>query len=129
MPGGKYQWPLWVPYELYSKTDYIYGWKAYNEHNGFTMAQTALNLMETVLYGYYLYVVYRYGRSSSMQGRGAPKPSNVGRLGQQRCVEGEKGAVAVVVAYSAAVMTFSKTMLYCELKKCLRRRAHVYRAK
>ena len=128
MPGGKFHWPLWVPYELYSRTDYIYGWKAYDEHNGFTMAQTAVNLVETLLYGYYLYVLYRYGRSSSAQGRGAPKMERVGFLGKQRMVEGEMGALAVVVAYSAAVMTISKTVLYCESESGSKGRTHGYRA-
>ena len=113
MPGGLLHWPIWVPYELYGKVDYIYGWKAFNEHNGFTAAQGFLNIIESLMYIYYLYVVFVYGKLSKAQGRGAPKPSTVGFLGQQRFVEGRHGAVAVVVAYSAALMTVSKTVLYC----------------
>ncbi|CZT49222.1 uncharacterized protein RSE6_10033 [Rhynchosporium secalis] len=112
MPGGSLHWPLWAPYELYGKVDYIYGWKAFNERNGFTAAQTLLNIVETSMYMYYLYILFAFGRQSHAQGRGAPSQSKVGFQGQQRYVDGQKGAVAVLVAYSAAVMTFSKTVLY-----------------
>lgn len=115
MPGGYLHWPIWAPYELYGTVDYIYGWKAYNERNGFTGAQTALNVVETAMYFYYLYILYVYGKPSSAQGRGAPKPAKVGYFGEQRYVGGQKGALAVLVAFSAAVMTVSKTVLYCKL--------------
>jgi hypothetical protein len=113
MPGGSLHWPIWAPYELYGKVDYIYGWKAFNEKNGFTAAQGFLNIIESLMYVYYLYILYTVGKQSKAQGRGAPKVSNVGFLGQQRFVDGQKGAVAVLVAFSAAVMTVSKTVLYC----------------
>jgi hypothetical protein len=114
MPGGALHWPFYVPYELYGKTDYIYGWKAYNEKNGFTSAQGTLNVVETVMALYYLYVLYRYGVQSKAAGKGAPKPSKIGFLGEQRYIEGNRGALAVLVLFSAAVMTVSKTVLYCQ---------------
>jgi hypothetical protein len=117
MPGGSLHWPLWVPYDLYGRVDYIYGWKAFNEHNGFTNAQTFLNIVETSMYLYYLYMLYAYGKASSAQGRGAPE--NAGFLGEQRYIEGGKGARALLVGYSAAVMTVSKTLLYCEVYSVL----------
>jgi hypothetical protein len=104
MPGGSLHWPLWVPYDLYGKTDYIYGWKAFESHNGFTAAQGFLNIIESLMYIYYLYILFAFGRQSKAQGRGAPKPSTIGFLGQQRYVDGQRGALAVLVAYSAAVM-------------------------
>lgn len=113
MRGGALHWPLWVPYDLYGTIDHVYGWKAYNAKNGFTAAQSFLNLIETVMYTYYLYIVYVHGKSSKAQGRGAPK-KNAGFLGEQRYVEGRNAALALVVAYAAAVMTVSKTVLYCE---------------
>jgi len=112
MPGGSLHWPLWAPYELYGKVDYIYGWKAFNEHNGFTSAQGTLNVIETLMYMYYAYVVYAYGEQSRARGRGAPSPGLVGILGESRVVSGQIGASAVLVAFSASVMTFSKTVLY-----------------
>jgi len=112
MPGGSLHWPLWTPYDLYGKVDYIYGWKAFNEHNGFTAAQGTLNVIETLMYFYYLYMLYAHGRQSTAAGRGAPKPSTAGFLGQQRYVDGRNGILAVLVGYTAAVMTVSKTVLY-----------------
>ncbi|KAF8864209.1 hypothetical protein BDZ45DRAFT_669772 [Acephala macrosclerotiorum] len=112
MPGGSLHWPIWAPYELYGKVDYIYGWKAFNEKNGFTAAQGFLNTIETLMYVYYLYILFAFGRQSKAQRRGAPKASKVAFLGRQRYVDGGKGAVAVLVAFSAAVMTVSKTVLY-----------------
>ncbi|KFZ08993.1 hypothetical protein V502_09008 [Pseudogymnoascus sp. VKM F-4520 (FW-2644)] len=110
MPGGKYHWPLWVPYELYGRTDYIYGWKAYNEKNGFTAAQTVMNLIETVGYVTYLGLILKFGKQSVAHGRGAPK--NAGWLGQERSLTGDKAAYAALVAYSSAILTVAKTMLY-----------------
>ncbi|KAI9645855.1 hypothetical protein NHQ30_005290 [Ciborinia camelliae] len=110
MPGGSLHWPIWTPYELYGRVDYIYGWKAFNEHNGFTGAQTFMNVVESLMYYYYLYIIYAYGKSSAAQGRGATKNSAV--PGEQRVVDGKMGALAVLVGYSAALMTFSKTVLY-----------------
>jgi len=106
----------WKPYELYGKVDYIYGWKAFNENNGFTAAQTFLNVAEELMYVYYLYIMFAHGRQSTAAGRGAPKPATVGFLGQQRYVDGRQGAIAVLVGYSAAVMTVSKTVLYCKFR-------------
>lgn len=113
MPGGKYHWPIWVPYKLYGEVDYVYGQLAYDEKNGFSGGQSFLNIVETLFYIYYLYILFAYGRASKAQGRGAPDKSTVGFLGQQRYVDGKYGALALLVSYSAAVMTVSKTVLYC----------------
>lgn len=74
----------------------MYGWKAYNEHNGFTAAQGALNVVETVGYLGYLWVVWDYGE------------------GEKRAVGGGWGGVACLVGFALCVMTVSKTMLYCK---------------
>ncbi|TVY78239.1 hypothetical protein LSUE1_G005712 [Lachnellula suecica] len=112
MPGGKVHWPLWAPYDLYGKVDYIYGWKAFNDLNGFTGAQGFMNVVESLMYVYYLYILFTDGKQVAEKGRGAPKISVAGFLGEQRRVEGAKGALASMVGYSAAVMTLSKTVLY-----------------
>lgn len=113
MAGGSLHSPIWTPYALYGTVDYIYGWPAYNAHNGFTAAQSSLNIVETVFYLYYLWIVYRYGRPSAMKGRGAPSPSAVGWLGEAKVVPGAMGGVAALVGFASAVMTVSKTLLYC----------------
>lgn len=123
MPGGSLQWPIWSPYELYCEMDYIYGWKAYNEKNGFTAAQTLLNVVESLMYVYYLYLVYARGRKATT-GRGA-KASTEGFLAQ-RYVDGQTGALAILLVFSAAVMTLSKTTLYCKFYTTGELRFHTY---
>ncbi len=93
MEGGSLHWPLWVPYQLYGEVDHVYGWKAFNAGNGFTSAQGFLNLVETSMYFWYLAKIYNGG---------AWKAS------------GRQGAQATLIGFSAAVMTLSKTVLYCK---------------
>ncbi|KAK3984581.1 hypothetical protein QBC44DRAFT_313100 [Cladorrhinum sp. PSN332] len=93
MPGGFLHSPIWVPYALYGTVDQIYGIKAWEEHNGFTAAQSALNVIETLMYLYYFAIW-----SGNKDAAGA--------------VKGRNGAKMVLVGYSAAVMTVSKTVLY-----------------
>lgn len=114
MPGGSLHSPIWTPYALYANVDYIYGWPAFNSKNGFTAAQTILNLVETLGYLYYLLVVYRHGATVTT-GRSAPKVSKglVWLLTGDKVVAGQNGATALLVAYSVSVMTLSKTVLYC----------------
>ncbi|KAI3343558.1 hypothetical protein F4824DRAFT_12340 [Ustulina deusta] len=100
MEGGDLHWPLWVPYALYGRVDHVYGWKAFNAGSGFTGAQGFLNVIETIMYIYYAVVYYQ----------------NAVPVAGTKKVVGRKAAVAVLVAFSAAVMTLSKTILYwlCE---------------
>ncbi|TKA71666.1 hypothetical protein B0A55_05288 [Friedmanniomyces simplex] len=115
MPGGALHSPLWVPYELYGRVDHVYGWKSYDAHNGWTAAQGAFNAVETAAYLWYLYLVYTYGRQDKRQGRGAPRREKMGwleGLAQSRTVEGRVATWAVLVGYSTAWLTFSKTVLY-----------------
>jgi hypothetical protein len=107
MPGGSLHSPLWVPYEIYMETDYVYGWKAIDEKNGFTSAQGAMNIPETLLYMYYLYLVYLHGTNLKVTHEGV-RPGFL----SQRYIHGNAGALAVVVGFSAAIMTLSKTTLY-----------------
>lgn len=103
MDGGALHWPLWVPYKLYGEVDHVYGWKAYTAKNGFSGAQSFMNLVETSLYLWYLWLCWRKGRTA------------VGEDGRAwRYVLGRDGASALLVGFSAAVMTLSKTVLYCK---------------
>ncbi|KAI0199626.1 hypothetical protein F4808DRAFT_432314 [Astrocystis sublimbata] len=100
MPGGDLHWPLYTPYAIYSEVDYVYGWKAFNAKSGFTGAQGFLNVVETLMYIYYAFVWYQ----------------NAVPVGGRKVVVGRKAATAVLVAFSAGIMTLSKTVLYwlCE---------------
>lgn len=110
MPGGKFHHPIWSPYAIYCNVDYFYGWPAIEANDGFTAAQGILNLVETVMYLLYLYLVYGYGvHEGDRSGRGAPN-----WLLARRKVVGKEAGLAVLIGFSACVMTVSKTVLYCE---------------
>ncbi|KAL2128466.1 hypothetical protein VTI74DRAFT_9135 [Chaetomium olivicolor] len=98
MPGGSLHWPLWVPYALYGEVDHLYGRKHWELGTGFAAAQSLMNVVETLLYLGYVWMWHRYGKEV------AP--------GARRAVAGREGAMAVLLGFSAAVMTVSKTMLY-----------------
>ncbi|KAK1633502.1 hypothetical protein BDP81DRAFT_67046 [Colletotrichum phormii] len=100
MPGGHLHWPVWAPYKLYGEVDHVYGWKAFNAGNGFTSAQGALNAVETVMYLAYYWLYFSRGRAVD------------GPAGLKKVVGGKAGALAIVIGFSAAVMTLSKTVLY-----------------
>lgn len=102
MEGGLAHWPLWSPYKLYGEVDHVYGWKAVREGTGFTAAQGLLNVVETAMYAVYLWLWRARGETTTMTPGG----------GGRRVVSGRAGALAVVVGFSAAVMTLSKTILY-----------------
>lgn len=102
MPGGNLHWPLWAPYELYGKVDHVYGFKSWESHSGFTGAQSALNTVESLMYVVYLWLVWRRADSRSTD------------VAARRTLSGRDGALAVLIGFSAAVMTLSKTVLYCK---------------
>ncbi|KAG5958205.1 hypothetical protein E4U57_001478 [Claviceps arundinis] len=112
MHGGRAHWPLWLPYKLYGEVDYVYGWKAILDKNGFTAAQSTLNVVETVLYLAYLWLWRSRGsREGGDAAAAAAAPG--GREGRGAwVVRGRVGALALLVGFSAAVMTLSKTLLY-----------------
>jgi hypothetical protein len=117
MPGGKLHSPVWTPYALYGTIDYIYGWPAFNARNGFTAAQTVLNLFETACYIFYLAVLYRYGTTVTSSGRASQRKVKKGLswfLLDEKVVAGRIGALALVIAFSGSVATFTKTVLYCK---------------
>ncbi|KZO92352.1 hypothetical protein CALVIDRAFT_308597 [Calocera viscosa TUFC12733] len=82
MEGGDLNW-IWTPYNLYANIDYIYGWPAFNAGEGFTSAQSLLNLVENFINLAYLYSAHI-----------------------------DKSPVAPLIGFTGVVMTFSKTVLY-----------------
>lgn len=95
MEGGFLHEPLWAPYKLYGTVDHVYGWKAWDAGNGFTGAQAAMNLVECLMYGGYLVL---WNRAKDAEGR----------------IRGREGGLALLLCWGAALMTLSKTVLYCE---------------
>ncbi|CAM0141902.1 hypothetical protein VKS41_004396 [Umbelopsis sp. WA50703] len=84
MFNGKYNW-LWRPYNLYAKVDHFYGPEAIIANDGFTAAQSWLNLIETIINLTYVYMA-------------TDKQTNLG--------------FANLIGFSGALMTLSKTVLY-----------------
>jgi len=81
MVGGDLHW-IWEPYSIYQEVDYVYGVKALEENNGFTNAQSFMNIVETLMNVAYAYLAHTGW---------APAP---------------------VLGIAAATMTLSKTVLY-----------------
>ncbi|KAF2875439.1 hypothetical protein BDV95DRAFT_484243 [Massariosphaeria phaeospora] len=112
MHGGFLQWPIWKPYEIYASVDYVYGWPGWNNKDGFGGAQAVLNVVEIVLYGLYIMIIYNHGRPSA-GGSGLQIGQGVkGWFAGGRRVEGKTGNKALIIGFAAATMTLSKTVLY-----------------
>jgi hypothetical protein len=105
MTGGKWHSPIYTPYALYATIDYLYGLPAWTRNDGFTGAQGWLNVMETLVYLAYVAIVYSSGQSV---GKG---------VFANKKVVGREGGLATLVGFSAAIMTLSKTILYCKSTK------------
>jgi hypothetical protein len=115
MAGGALQWPIWKPYEIYASIDHVYGWPGWNDKDGFGGAQGALNAVEVVMYGLYLAIIYNHGKPSA-GGSGLQIGEGVrGWVAGGIKIEGKMGNRALIIGFAAAVMTLSKTVLYCEL--------------
>ncbi|KAI2439061.1 hypothetical protein LOZ08_004569 [Ophidiomyces ophidiicola] len=112
MPGGSMH-TIWTPYALYGTVDYIYGWPAYKARNGFTAAQASLNIVETICYVFYLSAIWTHGKAIGARGKPkVPEKSVKWFLFDTKYVDGRIGAIALLVVFSASVMTLSKTVLY-----------------
>ncbi|KAL4243350.1 hypothetical protein ABKN59_011025 [Abortiporus biennis] len=82
MVGGDLHW-IWKPYELYQNIDYVYGLPALEKGDGFTNAQSLLNVIENFMNMGYLYLVHVSG-----------------------------SPLATMLGFASVVMTLSKTFLY-----------------
>ncbi|KAK4943578.1 hypothetical protein LTR10_016872 [Elasticomyces elasticus] len=109
MPGGKFHTPIWKPYALYGTVDYVYGWPAWNDHVGFSAAQASLNAVETAMYIYYLTVLFNHGGKDFFVFRNL---NEFLKGSDESTIAGPDIGKAVLVLFSAAVMTLSKTILY-----------------
>jgi len=82
MLGGDLHW-IWKPYGIYQNIDYVYGVKALVDGDGFTNAQSLLNIIETLMSLAYVYLAHVSGWT--------PAP---------------------LIGFAAVSMTLSKTILY-----------------
>jgi hypothetical protein len=116
MPGGALHWPVWQPYALYGTVDHVYGFPAWSAGDGFCGAQGTLNVVESAMYVVYVVWVLRYGRRVDGDGGlGGHAAATGATTGLQRVLAGKWAGRASLLAFSAAVMTLSKTVLYCTL--------------
>jgi hypothetical protein len=114
MAGGALQWPIWKPYEIYAAIDHLYGAPGWDNKNGFGGGQGAMNAVELVLYGLYAMIVWNHGAwaegGSGLQiGKGVK-----GWLSSGVKIRGAIGNKALLIGFSASLMTLTKTVLYCE---------------
>jgi len=100
MPNGKWHLPLWKPYAIYVDIDYLYGFEALARQDGFTGAQSFMNIVETAMYVFYMALVFTKGTKTGK--------------GFERKVFGKEAGVASLVLFSAFLMTLAKTVLYGE---------------
>ncbi|THH19491.1 hypothetical protein EUX98_g8769 [Antrodiella citrinella] len=82
MAGGDLNW-IWSPYTLYQTIDYVYGLPSFERGDGFTNAQSLLNVIENCMNIAYLYLAHW-----------------------------QSSPVAPLLGFASAVMTLSKTFLY-----------------
>jgi len=82
MKGGDLHW-IWSPYAIYQEVDLVYGLPALLEGDGFTNAQSLLNVFETILNLTYLYYAHVVG-----------------------------WAPATLIGFTSASLTLAKTVLY-----------------
>lgn len=80
--GGDLHW-YWTPYKIYQNVDLVYGVEAFKRGDGFTNAQSFLNVIETLLNAVYLYTAHV-----------------------------AKWPPATLVGFTAAALTLAKTVLY-----------------
>ena len=112
--GGALQWPIWKPYEIYASIDKVYSREAWDANQGFGGAQGVLNAVELVLYGLYIMILWNHGKKAAA-GTGVQVGQGLGAwfAGGVK-IRGEVGNRALVLGFTASVMTVSKTVLYCK---------------
>lgn len=98
MPGGAWHAP-WTPYELYGRVDHVYGAKRWDAGDGFCGAQGTMNVIESIMYLAYLWL-WHSNKTASAAG------------GARAAVTGRPAALAMLIMFSACLMTLSKTVLY-----------------
>jgi hypothetical protein len=117
MEGGAIQWPIWKPYEIYASIDHVYGKPGWDNKDGFGGGQGVMNAVETVLYGLYAMIVWNHGAWAE-GGSGLQVGEGVkGWLSGGVKVRGAVGNKALLIGFSASLMTLTKTVLYCECFK------------
>ena len=97
MSGGSLHRPLWIPYELYSKVDYLYGMPALERGDGLVSAFAIINFVESILYIWCAWKLYHESKTS---------------LAHERYFEGRVGNKVLLVMFATSLTVCTKTILY-----------------
>ena len=103
MSGGSLHRPLWIPYELYGKVDYLYGIPALERGDGLVSAFAIINFVESILYVWCAWKLYRESKTSL-----AHKGSRL----LKRYFEGRVGNKVLLVMFATSLTVCTKTIFY-----------------
>jgi len=95
LPGHEWHDPIWTAVGTYAAVDGVYSEQAWLEGEGWTAAQSVINVTEVLLYVWY-YAIVRKSRNERNE------------------VGGRAGGRACVVGLVAGTVTLTKSALYCE---------------
>ena len=62
MPGGRIHEPIWVSHGIYGGVDHLYGREGYQDGDGLVAAYALVNLVESLLYLWCAWAIYRSGK-------------------------------------------------------------------
>lgn len=103
MPGGPIHRPMWVPYELYSRVDYLYGFPGLERGDGIVAAYAVMNLLESCLYLWSAWKIFHDGAVSQHL---------EGVCIQERYIDGHMGSKVVVLIFATSLVVCVQTVLY-----------------
>jgi hypothetical protein len=102
--------PLWAPWDIYQKVDYVYSKSTFDERDGWPGAQALFNLIETSCYVWYMLSVARYSAGQSDR---AADLMDWQLLFAKKSVKGRRGIAMAMVLCTVMMVTVVKTVLYC----------------
>lgn len=104
LPGGSLH-RIWKPYSIYGAVDHLYGLPGFNRMDGILPAFATLNLVESILYLWSAYKVFKFSKAMPAFTYQLP-------LFQYRYIPGRTGFQVVLVIFAASVSVCVKTILY-----------------
>jgi hypothetical protein len=102
--------PLWTPWDIYQKVDYVYSKPIFDERDGWPGAQALFNLIETSCYVWYMSSVARYSVGQSDK---TADLMDWQLLFARKSIKGRRGIAMAMVLFTASMVTVVKTLLYC----------------
>jgi hypothetical protein len=103
MPGGPIHRPLWIPYEIYGRVDYLYGIPGLERGDGLVAAFAVINFLESTLYLWCAWKLFSESKISQY---------DEGAWFQERYIEGCMGNKVLLVMFATSLTVCTKTILY-----------------